>query len=42
MKKPPKLDEKGVGAADEGPIRTSGITPAQQVKDQTDLGGGKD
>ncbi len=42
MKKPPKFGEKGVGAADEGPIRTSGITPAQQVKDQTDLGGGKD
>ena len=32
----PKLGEKGVGVED-GPIRTSGITPAQQVKDQTDM-----
>ena len=30
----PKLGEKGVK---DGPIRTSGITPAQQVKDQTDM-----
>ena len=32
----PKLDEKGVGVKD-GPIRTSGITPAQQVEQQTNM-----
>ena len=36
MNHAPVLGEKGVGAED-GPIRTSGITPAQQVKDQTDM-----
>jgi cytochrome d ubiquinol oxidase subunit I len=38
MAKPPKLGEDGL-TADAGPIRTSGITPAQQVKKQTDLKG---
>ena len=33
MKTPPKLGEQGAGS-DGGPIRTSGITPAQQVTDQ--------
>lgn len=32
----PKLDEKGVGVED-GPIRTSGITPAPHVKDHTNM-----
>ncbi|MEP3655940.1 MAG: cytochrome ubiquinol oxidase subunit I [Litorimonas sp.] len=32
----PKLGEKGIGT-EEGPIRTSGITPAQQVKKQTHM-----
>ncbi|MEP4052682.1 MAG: cytochrome ubiquinol oxidase subunit I [Litorimonas sp.] len=32
----PKLGEKGIGT-EEGPIRTSGITPAQQVKKQTPM-----
>ena len=39
MKKPPVFGEKGTGAADEGPIRTSGITPAQQVKTPTGMDG---
>ena len=36
MNHAPQVDEKGV-MAEEGPIRTSGITPAQQVKKQTDM-----
>ena len=32
----PKLGEKGIGT-EEGPIRTSGITPAQQVKKRTHM-----
>lgn len=36
MNHAPQVDEKGV-TAEEGPIRTSGITPAQQVKKQNDM-----
>ena len=36
MNHAPVAGEKGVGKED-GPIRTSGITPAQQVKEQTDM-----
>jgi len=36
MGQAPKLGEKGIGT-EEGPIRTSGITPAQQVKKQTHM-----
>ena len=36
----PKVGETGVGMTD-GPIRTSGITPAQQVKNKTDADEGK-
>ena len=35
----PEHNEKGIGLED-GPIRTSGITPAQQVDEQTSLDGG--
>lgn len=37
----PQYGERGVGAA-EGPIRTSGITPAQQVEKQTNMDEVKD
>lgn len=40
MRQAPKTDEKGVSVED-GPIRTSGITPAQQVKNKTDTDEGK-
>jgi len=36
MNHAPVLGEKGIGKKD-GPIRTSGITPAQQVEEQTDM-----
>lgn len=37
MKKPPQADEQGLSSSSEGPIRTSGITPAQQVQRQTEM-----
>ena len=41
MNHAPVLGEKGVGVED-GPIRTSGITPAQQVEEQTTMDEVKD